>query len=50
MQNAVALSFFIDVRNMHDFYMKFDYRRISLAREKYCYEIRDVLIPTLHAL
>ena len=42
--------YFIDVRNMHDGYMKFDYVRISLAHEKYWYEIRDVLVPILHAL
>ena len=42
--------YFIDVRNMHDCYMKFDYVRISLTREKYWYEIRDVLVPILHAL
>ena len=35
---------------MHDCYMKFDYVRISLTREKYWYEFRDVLVPTLHAL
>ena len=35
---------------MHDCYMKFDYVRISLTREKYWYEIRDVLVPILHAL
>ena len=27
-----------------------DYVRISLTREKYWYEIRDVLVPILHAL
>ena len=35
---------------MHDCYMKFDYVRISLTREKYWYEIRDVVVPILHAL
>ena len=37
---------------MHDCYMKFDYVRISLTREKYWFEIRDVhvLVPILHAL
>ena len=35
---------------MHDCYMKFDYVRISFTREKYWYEIRDVLVPILHAL
>ena len=35
---------------MHDCYMKFDYVRISLTGEKYWYEIRDVLVPILHAL
>ena len=51
--NAKCSSFvgyFIDARNMHDCYMKFDYARISLTREKYWYEIRDVLVPILHAL
>ena len=53
--NAKCSSFvgyFIDVSNMHDCYMKFDYVRISLTREKYWYEIRDVhvLVPILHAL
>ena len=42
--------YFIDVRNIHDCYMKFDYVRISLTREKYWYEIRDVLVQVLHAL
>ena len=51
MQNAAALwGYFIDVTNMHDCNMKFDYVRISLTREKYWYEIRDVLVPFLHAL
>ena len=35
---------------MHDYYMKFDYVGISLTREKYWYEIRDVLVPVLHEL
>ena len=35
---------------MHDCYMKFDYVPISLTREKYWYEIRDVLVPILYAL
>ena len=51
--NAKCSSFvgyFIDVRNMHDRYMKFVYVRISLTREKYKYEIRDVLVSILHAL
>ena len=43
-------SYFIDVRNMHDCYMKFDYVRVSLTREKYWYEIRDVLVLILQAL
>ena len=50
--NAKCSSFgvyFIDVRNMHDCYMKFDYVRISLTHEKYWYNIRDVLVPILHA-
>ena len=42
--------YFIDVRNMHDCCMKFDYVRISLTREKYWYEIRDVLVPVLHGV
>ena len=51
MQNAAAFGgYFIDVRNMNDCYMKFDYVRISITREKYWYEIRDVLVPILHAL
>ena len=57
--NAKCSSFggyFIDVRNMHDCYMKFDYVRISLSREKYWCEIRDVpircedLVPILHGM
>ena len=44
------VGYFIDVRNLHDCYMKFDYVRISLTRKKYWYEIRDVLVPILHAL
>ena len=40
-------AYFIDVRNMHDCCMKFDYVRISLIREIYWYEIRDVLVPIL---
>ena len=51
--NAKCSSFegyFIDVRNMYDCYMKFDYVHISHTREKYWYEIRDVLVPILHAL
>ena len=47
MQTAAA---FIDVRNMHDCYMKFDYVRISLTLEKYWYEICDVLVPILHGV
>ena len=51
MQNAAALgAYFIDVRNMHDCYRQFDYMRISLTREKYWYEIRDVLVPILHGV
>ena len=30
MQNEAALGFFIDVRNMHNCYMKFDYVRTFL--------------------
>ena len=37
--------YFIDVRNMHYCYMS-----ISLIREKYWYEVPDVLVPILHAL
>ena len=44
------VGYFIDVRNMRDCYMKSDYVRISLTREKYWYKIREVLVPTLHAL
>ena len=54
MQNADAFFFFflgggggggylIDVSNMNDGYIEFDYVRISLTCEKYWYEIRDVL-------
>ena len=54
MQNAAALGeggwYFIDVRNMHDCYMKSDYVGTSLTREKYWYEIRGVLVPIFHAL
>ena len=51
MQNAAALGvYFIAVGNMHDCYMEFNYVRISLTREKYWYEIRDVLVLILHAL
>ena len=42
--------YFIDVRNMHDSYMKFDYVRISLTRENYWYKIRDVLVPVFHGV
>ena len=31
-------------------YIEFDYVRISLTREKYWYEIRDVLVPILHTV
>ena len=61
--NAKCSSFvryFIDVRNMHDCYMKFDYMRISFTREKYWYEILtywyqfftrcEELVPILHRL
>ena len=30
--------------------MKFDNVRISLIRERYLYEIRDVLVPIHHAV
>ena len=51
--------YLIDVRNMHDCYIKFDFMRISLIRGKYWYEIRDVwyssravrkLVPILHGV
>ena len=51
--------YLIDVRNMHDCYIKIDLMRISLIREKYWYEIRDVwyssrtvrkLVPILHGV
>ena len=35
---------------MNDCYMKVDYVRISVTREKYWHEIPDVLLPILHAL
>ena len=44
------VEYFIDVRNMHDCYMKFDYVRIVFTREKYWHEIRDILVQILHAL
>ena len=42
--------YYIDVTNTHGWYMKSDYVRISLARERYWYEIRDVLVPVLYAV
>ena len=35
---------------MHDCYMKFYSLRISLRREKYWCEIREVLVPILNTL
>ena len=49
MQNATVLVgvtlHFIDVRNLHVYYIKFDYMRTC---DKYWYESRDVLVPNLH--
>ena len=46
MQNAAAFEGrrggVIDVRNMHAYYMKFNYVYISLTRKKYWYEIRNI--------
>ena len=51
MQNAAAFGgYLIDVSNMNDGYIEFDYVRISLTCEKYWYEIRDVLVPILHTV
>ena len=51
MQNAAAfVGYLIDVSNMNDGYIEFDYVRISLTREKYWYEIRDVLVPIIHTV
>ena len=41
---------FIDVKNTHECCMKFDNIRISLTRERYWYDIRDVLVPIIYAL
>ena len=48
MQKAAFGGYLIDVSNMNDGYIEFDYVRISLTCEKYWYEIRDVLVPILH--
>ena len=49
MLNAAAFGgYLIDVSNINDGYIEFDHVRISLTREKYWYEIRDVLVPILH--
>ena len=45
MQNASNLG----VKNTYKYYMKFDRIRISLIRERYWFEIRDVLVPNFHA-
>ena len=50
MQNATALGCFINVRNTNDCHMKYDNVRISFTRDKYWYEIRDVLIPGLEVI
>ena len=50
MQNAADWGYFIDVTNTLGWYMKSDYVRISLTRERYWYEIRDVLVPVLYAV
>ena len=46
MQNAANLG----VKNTYKCYMKFDSICISLIRERYWFEIRDVLVPTFHAV
>ena len=46
MQNAANLG----VKNTYKCSMKFDSIRISLIRERYWFEIRDVLVPTFHAV
>ena len=51
--NAKCSSFrgyFIDVRNSHDCYIKFDDVCISLTREKHWYEIRDEFVPILQGV
>ena len=48
-EELVSIAFgvyFINVMNTHECYMI----GISLTRERYWYEIRDVLVPILHAL
>ena len=44
------VGYFIDVRNLHDCHMKFDYVHISLTHEKYWYEIGDILVPIIRAM
>ena len=46
MQNAANLG----LKNTYKCSMKFDSIRISLIRERYWFEIRDVLVPTFHAV
>ena len=46
MQNAANLG----VKNTYKCSMKFGSIRISLIRERYWFEIRDVLVPTFHAV
>ena len=40
---------FFDVKDTHECYMNFENGRISLTRVRYSYEIRDILVPILHA-
>ena len=41
--------YFIDVKNTHECYMNFEDVRISHTFVRYWYEIRDILVPILHA-
>ena len=41
--------YFIDVKNTHECYMNFENVRISHTFVRYWYEIRDILVPILHA-
>ena len=50
MQSVAALGYFIDVKNMYNCYIKFDYVPNSLMREIYWYEIHDVFLPMPHKL
>ena len=51
MQNAADLWYIFSMwKNTHECFMKYDYVRISLTRERYWYEICDVLVPILYAL